>query len=211
MVKNTLVVTPVLRRAVEGQTDGMGRVFEHLFTQHATPAQQGSHHRVIRYDIGPLRCLVMFECDAQVDDVSLSSLGRTQAAGFAWSKPPDCIGGQELHDRVAQQLQSRSENERRQFDSLSTRPGPRPRDEGRYKVLRDGQGTLSSQLAELVTVSAQRSSIKGKKTAQMWLGRTPVSHPSNLFPFVPTSHHTSHVNAHCSFSFWSSGNATMMS
>lgn len=184
MVENTLLVTPVLRSGFDGKVKDFGRVFEQVFTQHASPGQKGSHHRVIRYSIGPLRCLVLFECDAQINDISLRSLEET---GFTWMQPPTSLGGQALHDSIAQQLQPSVRKERHRFHKLSpaaieakhlqayTPP---------FNVIHDGKGTLSSQIAELV--SSVSMSPKKPKTAQMWLGRTPVGTP--VLSRVPVPH-----------------------
>ncbi|XP_014559105.1 hypothetical protein COCVIDRAFT_92755 [Bipolaris victoriae FI3] len=73
LINNTLVISRKERTAqhmVHGAPNsGYGHNFERAFT---TPDQDlgnsSSHHRVIRYRIGPLDCVVRFEVDAYYDD-----------------------------------------------------------------------------------------------------------------------------------------------
>lgn len=178
MMKNTLLVTPKLRTAFEGQTGQLGRLFERTFTKAASEEQaRGTHHRAIRYKIGPLNCVVLFECDAQVDDEAFRTLEKH---GYSWKEPSDALGGQVLHDWLVQQRQHSTDRERAQFKRLSGAPFKKPEWKAYktpLKVIHHGQGTTSSHIAELMTSLGSTS----KKTLQMWLGRTPVSQPSRLF------------------------------
>lgn len=183
MIENTLLVTPNLQSGFEGRPiNAYGRVFEQVFTQHASTEQaHGSHHRAIRYNIGPLNCIVLFECDAQVDDTVLDI---TRQPNWSWMAPSKEFGGKALHDSVVQQLRPQDGAERICFDSLKPASVNTPRLKSYvppFNVIHDGQGTLSSQTAEL---SANR---KNSKTVQMWFGRTPVSTLAHS-QYFPTHH-----------------------
>lgn len=68
MVNNTLVIFrqwEYLREESSGRN--VGRTFEHMFARHSSDAGDlASHHRAILYNLGPLRCLVLFEVDATI-------------------------------------------------------------------------------------------------------------------------------------------------
>lgn len=175
MIENTLLVTPFLKSAFEGKANksAHGRLFEQIFTQNASKEQaHGSHHRVIRYNIGPLSCVVLFECDAQIDDAALRMIKNPH---WLWSPPPRSFGGQALHDEIVQKLQPQFEKERVCFNEITPASFKTPQLQSYvppFNVIHDGQGTLSSQIAELTAGG------RAMKTRQMWLGRTPVSNPS---------------------------------
>lgn len=182
MIGDTLLVTPHLRTAFEGRTELLGRLFERTFTKAASKEQaRGTHHRAIRYKIGPLDCVVLFECDAQIDDAAFRALEKD---GYSWKEPNAAIGGQALHDSVVQQRQHSTDRERARFKRLSQASFEKPELKpyaSPFDVIHDGQGTPSSQTAELMASLGATS----KKIVQMWLGRTPVSQPSQPNPTQP--------------------------
>lgn len=171
---NTLLVTPVLRSAHD-RNQNFGRVFEQNFTQGCTNAQNsGTHHRVIRYKIGPLNCVVLFECDAQIEPDALKDTVRP---GWLWVPPRDDSGGQELHDSIVEELAPKFAKERAQFSKINPASIWKATGEGYlgvnchvrpFNVIHNGKGTPSSHIAELATG-------QDSKTMQMWMGRTPVS------------------------------------
>lgn len=85
MVDETLIVTPLWKRVSD--SGNYGRVFEQYFTRHrlGLGASQ-SHHRVIRYDLGPLKIAVLCEVDAAYSEETsppsfLSSSSSSSLAG----------------------------------------------------------------------------------------------------------------------------------
>lgn len=170
MIKNTLLVTPYWRSGLEGGKKNFGHVFEHVFTEKDSSVHgHGSHHRAIRYKIGPLNCVVLFECDAQIGDVF--ALRDLKKPGWDWEPAPAQFGGQDLHDRVVEQMESVTQKERSDFEkcmpvSVATSAGSEPS----LNVIYDGQGTPSSQVAELKAKSRKSNA---NNILQMWLGRTP--------------------------------------
>ncbi|KAF5845264.1 hypothetical protein GGP41_002872 [Bipolaris sorokiniana] len=85
LINNTLVISRKERTAqhmVHGAPNsGYGHNFERAFT---TPdkdlGNSSSHHRVIRYRIGPLDCVVRFEVDAYYDDTEHDTADALTAA-----------------------------------------------------------------------------------------------------------------------------------
>lgn len=150
MVKETLFVSrrePSARLMIRGSTNaGYGHSFETVFTEpQAGLDHSSSHHRVIRYKMGSLDCVVRFEVDACYEE----------RKNFE-SSPGDV-------DDVEDVLTS--------LTSLAIgRPysGARGRDETR--VIPEGIDIAPSSLAELKTHKTTRIN---KAIPQLWFGRTP--------------------------------------
>ena len=72
IVHNTLVMTRREKSTREfigkNQKSGFGHTFEHAFTESDPNMRSSGHHRVIRYTLGNLKCVVRFEVDAWYDD-----------------------------------------------------------------------------------------------------------------------------------------------
>lgn len=178
MVDNTLVVTPLWKRVSD--YGNYGRVFEQYFTRHRFGLKESqSHHRAIRYDLGPLKIVVLCEVDAACSGVPSWWAKRNWFVEEAEPKEeataamaPSAFGRDALKTPMAAEVALFESIRKQTFESILD-PSTRSR------VTHLGKGTLSAHTAELATM--QQFS-KLAKIPQMWLGRTPVCpHP---FPAV---------------------------
>lgn len=169
MVHNTLVVTPRWERITESKRHKLnyGREFEDLFVRrHADMQGSSTHHRAIRYNLGPLSCAVLCETDAALHNFDELRASRSHANWRFLSKP-----GAVAHQLLSNQGQPRTDSEMSLFRSASpehcgiTRPKHYPHS----MVIPRGRGTPSIAAAELVMTKGRAA----RKNMQLWLGRTP--------------------------------------
>ncbi|KAK5077217.1 hypothetical protein LTR64_005302 [Lithohypha guttulata] len=78
LVHDTLVITRHERKTRERVWDSVTAGYGHEYERHCTTPAPGmadstSHHRVIRYRLGLLDCVVRFEVDARTDDSSTTT------------------------------------------------------------------------------------------------------------------------------------------
>lgn len=150
MVRNTLFVSrreKSVRLMVHGSTNsGYGHNFETVFTIPQTGlSQSSSHHRIVRYKLGCLDCIVRFEVDACYEE----------------DKPKDLATAAEVHiNDIATSL-----------TDLSIRPSVEDSmTQGMTSVINRGIPVASETLAELKTHKTERIS---KTMPQLWFGRIP--------------------------------------
>lgn len=175
-INNTLIITPVLRDGVDHEPNN-GRAFEKAFTRYDEEmAESDTHHRAILYNLGPLRCVVLTEVDAQCTaDLDKSALGQDPNWVFPEDEKGNFYHTPTEYEKTEKQFSHQSTVETALFNSLAKTPpkiSPLSLDYRTLHSFWNGKGTLSSCTAELV------SSLKpsnAKKVPQMWLGRTPVS------------------------------------
>ncbi|UPX17246.1 uncharacterized protein EKO05_0007612 [Ascochyta rabiei] len=149
MVKNTLFISrkeKTAQRMIHGAANsGYGHSFETAFTKPQTGLNQSSsHHRVIRYKLGGLDCVVRFEVDAYYEEKHTQ--GPSTAAGV-------------LIDDIVTSLTSLS------FGQTQASEAP----EGSTRVIMKGPPVRSEKLAELKAHKVARTS---QAMPQLWFGRT---------------------------------------
>ncbi|KAL6711046.1 hypothetical protein ACN47E_006921 [Coniothyrium glycines] len=123
---------------------GYGHNLEKAFTQPAAGLDRSSsHHRVIRYRIGPLTCLVRFEVDGYYDASSEASPPHSEVDNLAASMAD-----------LAVKKPTRAR-------------APKP---SQTRVLERGTLIPSAKLAE---IKAHKTEKINDATPQLWFGRTP--------------------------------------
>lgn len=177
MVNNTLIVTPLWQR---NESNGnFGNVFEEYFTKHRGSVELGnsrSHHRVIRYDLGPLRVVVLYEVDAACQEIPpmWEEMNWTLGQDLPQRSNEDEDEAEAAHGKV---LEYPTADEEALFSSVHKGAFAGLRSPKlRTKVTQLGDGTLSAHTAELATMRhfSKGDIPKVSKMPQMWLGRTPV-------------------------------------
>lgn len=163
MVNATLIVTPLWETVYD--KGNYGRVFEQAFTQHPAKMRESqSHHRAILYSLGPLKVVVLCEVDASFSGLRPSWTLRN------WTLGPTTPELLEEVEAIKKASYAQTELEQTLFATI---------DKGQFASTGSsllehlGQGTLSANAAEMVTMKAFSTK---SKIPQMWLGRTPVSH-----------------------------------
>lgn len=194
MVHNTLIVTPVWEKITEGRSSSdYGREFEDLFVDRSPDLQDSStHHRAIRYNLGPLNCAVLLEIDAALYgfDELMASPGHKK-----WKFLPKPKGL--TPDMLSKEGQPQTDAEMSLFRSLDLENFaiPKAKHYPHSMVIPRGRGTLSVNAAELVMTKGRSS----KKTTQLWLGRTPYcvrgSHMDEKFTQVNVIYYGSSFRA----------------
>lgn len=166
MVHNTLVITPAWVRVTEFVRDkaNHGRDFEDMFLQRRLQ-DSGSHHRAIRYNLGPLNCAVLSEIDAALPGPAETMASREKRWRFvpklSWVPPAE----------LSNECQPNTRAEEILFGPRDTKApeGPRLWHQPRSEVIPKGAGTLSKDAAELYTSTSSGV----RKMSQLWLGRVP--------------------------------------
>ncbi|KAJ4386863.1 hypothetical protein N0V93_009761 [Gnomoniopsis smithogilvyi] len=192
MVNDTLIVTPLWKRVTD--QGNYGRVFEQYFTRHSHGLKESqSHHRAIRYDLGPLKVVVLCEVDAACSGIPSSWAARNWSVEEAKPKEQEvttaasgaatfALGAKPLEIPTAAEVALFAAIKKKAFGGIID-PGASSR------VTHLGRGTLSAHTAELATM--QRFG-KKSKIPQMWLGRTPYLieslHQANIFTNVKVTH-----------------------
>ena len=159
MVGNTLVISRKERNAqqmIHGAPNaGYGHNFEKTFTMpdHGM-GNSSSHHRVIRYYIGPLNCVVRFEVDAYYDDpdVVLDSKFKQPR-----DEPVGTVSAAMAQLNIAG------------LPSTQTKPRKTPVDKPTL-VVEKGIFINPSKLAE---IKAKKLARLTEALPQLWFGRTP--------------------------------------
>lgn len=170
MIHNTLIVTPIWERVWERKTPepgNYGRDFEALFTRRGLQ-DSATHHRAIRYNLGPLSCAVLCETDAALPSSGEGMVSHDEQWAFHPHPRPHWIDRSQLSD----QCQPNTSAEKVLFRPLDeTAPSvSRPLHKPRSQVIPRGTGTLSKDAAEL---AVSTNSVGKKKMTQLWLGRVP--------------------------------------
>lgn len=177
MVNNTLIVTPLWQR---NESNGnFGNVFEDYFTSHRGSLrlrQSRSHHRVIRYDLGPLKVVVLYEVDAACPEIPpmWEEMNWTLGQDLPQRSEEDEGEAEAAHGTV---LEYPTADEEALFSSVHKGAFVGLSNfKLRTKVTQLGNGTVSAHTAELATMRqfSQGDIPKSSKIPQMWLGRTPV-------------------------------------
>ncbi|KAJ0103912.1 hypothetical protein J7T55_004237 [Diaporthe amygdali] len=166
MVQNTLVVTPTWERVFEkmGEEGNHGRDFEDLFARR-TLQDNGSYHRAIRYNLGPLNCAVLSELD-----VALPSSGEAISSHdkqWKFHPKPSRVDEKDLSE--AYQPNTVAERIVFKRGSQTSPESPRLRHAPCSKVIRRGNGTFSKDAAEL----SASTLAPFRKMPQLWFGRVP--------------------------------------
>lgn len=177
MVNNTLIVTPLWQH--NESSGNYGNVFEEYFTMHRDDlglGQSRSHHRVIRYDLGPLKVVVLYEVDAACPEFprEWEEMNWTLGEDLPQRSEEGEGEAEAAHGKV---LEYPTADEEALFSSVH---------KGAFaglssfklntKVTQLGDGTVSAHTAELATMRqfSKGDIPKVSKIPQMWLGRTPV-------------------------------------
>ncbi|KAI4920231.1 uncharacterized protein J4E92_008449 [Alternaria infectoria] len=178
MVGNTLVISRKERNAqqmIHGAPNaGYGHNFEKTFTMpdHGM-GNSSSHHRVIRYHIGPLNCVVRFEVDAYYDDpgVVLDSKSKQPR-----DEPVSTVSAAMAQLNIAG------------LPPTQTKPRKTPADKPTV-VVEKGTFIDPSKLAEIKAKKAARLT---EALPQLWFGRTPYfmngNHDKGTVHSVSISH-----------------------
>ena len=149
MIKETLVLSRKevnARYMVHGASNsGYGHNFEKAFTTAQDEMEESSsHHRVIKYHIGPLECVVRFEVDAYFDDPEVECI----------TEEPELVNS--ITAAMAQ------------LDVAGSQPPPETKHS--TKVVQKGVSVSASKLAE---IKAKRAGRFTDALPQLWFGRTP--------------------------------------
>jgi hypothetical protein len=172
MVNNTLFISRKEKNAIQmihgSANSGYGHNFEKAFTKPQEDMESSSsHHRVIRYHIGPLDCVVRFEVDAYYDDPDAAD-----------AVEPD----EDLTNAMAQldmqdQPQTKSTHQQKSSADKTT------------KAIQKGTLINPSKLAE---IKAKRFDRLNEALPQLWFGRTPWfmngNHNKGKFHSVTIAH-----------------------
>lgn len=166
MIHNTLIITPVWKSVSEKRLEqaNHGRDFEDLFVQRPL-RDSGSYHRAIRYNLGPLSCVVLSELDA-----ALPGSGELITAhDKQWKFHPNPISVPP--SELSCGHQPNTEAEEILFRSRDRTASKKPKfwHQPRSEVIPRGNGTLSKDAAELYASAGTGF----KKMHQLWLGRIP--------------------------------------
>ncbi|KAL8335703.1 hypothetical protein RB601_008654 [Gaeumannomyces tritici] len=146
------------------RASGVGLSFERLFTRAAEPGREGdqSHHRVISYDLGGLRCVVQFEVDACYYAGGEGKMATGSEADDA------ARGGLTIEEKLlALSLEPPT--------LADTTPPPTTAATAAAPVVLDSAGAApQSTVAEMKTCNAgKRQSRLSGALPQLWFGRTP--------------------------------------
>jgi hypothetical protein len=159
MVGNTLVISRKERNAqqmIHGAPNaGYGHNFEKTFTipDHGM-GNSSSHHRVIRYHIGPLNCVVRFEVDAYYDDPDIVLDSKSKQPR---DEPVGTVSAAMAQLNIAG------------LPPTQTKPRKTPADKPTV-VVEKGIFIDPSKLAEIKAKKAARLT---EALPQLWFGRTP--------------------------------------
>jgi hypothetical protein len=159
MIGKTLVINRKERNAqqiIHGSSNaGYGHSFEKTFTEPDDEmGNSSSHHRVIRYHIGPLDCVVRFEVDAYYDD-------------------PDAVLDSESRHPTEEPIGvvTNALAQLNMVGSPPTQPKSRkPAADKPTRVVEKGVFVDASKLAE---IKAKKLARLNEALPQLWFGRTP--------------------------------------
>ena len=169
MVKDTLFISRRERKArqiIHGTPNaGYGHNLEKAFTKPDNELEDsGSHHRVIRYHLGHLNCVVRFEVDAYYDSTDEPN-----------TESPSLATVDDITASVAQLTMKKQQ--------------PVPLGKASTQVIVKGTPIHSSKLAE---IKARKTVKINECMPQLWFGRTPYLltglHTGGVFCSVNYSH-----------------------
>lgn len=177
---------------------GYGHSFERMFT---TPGEgledSSSHHRVLRYQLGSLDCVVRFEVDAHLEDED--GLDESETAKE----------GNELIEGIAQAMEKIAVNPATTFNAKGkAKATPNTKPSRATQVLHTGSHIPPWTLLELKTQSLLKNSSISHATPQLYFGRTP-----NLLVGVHSAGtiiSTRLVNTGMTFATWEDTNQTRL-
>ncbi|KAI7780546.1 hypothetical protein LA080_015947 [Diaporthe eres] len=158
LVNDTLIIERCVRSTTEflhGSSDsGFGHNFEKAATRSSRGLENSSgHHRVLRYDLGGLKCAVRFEVDASYDD-------------------PDTVGEGERHVAKAESYGEEVASLATAFSSIAVKKAGSGSTGGSADTIPRGAGTDQASVAELKSRKDHGSKPKPNWLPQLWLGRT---------------------------------------
>ncbi len=158
MVKNTLFMNRKVkyaRQKLEASDEGYGHSFEEAFTKAESGLDESSsHHRLVRYRLGGLDCVVRFEVDAYYSDSEQHSSVDTEQQSV--DSITDSMAKVTINSPPPVSRKSRSDKRSRDVTATILRGTSIP--------------VPPSQLAEIKT----RKVIKMHQLLpQLWFGRTP--------------------------------------
>jgi hypothetical protein len=158
MIGQTLVISRKERNAVQmihgSPNAGYGHNFEKTFTMpDHEMGNSSSHHRVIRYHIGPLDCVVRFEVDAYYDDPDAVLDSKSKHPTKA---PIDALSATMAKMKMA--------------DPPARPKGLKTSADKPTRVVEKGFFVDPSKLAE---IKAKKLARLTEALPQLWFGRTP--------------------------------------
>jgi hypothetical protein len=170
MVNNTLFISRKEKHATQmifgAANSGYGHNFEKAFTKPEDDMDNSSsHHRVIRYHIGSLDCVVRFEVDAYYDDPD------------AVPEPAEDVATAMTQLKIQDQPQIKSSRQQNTSAEKTT------------QAIQKGTLIDPSKLAE---IKAKRLNRVAEALPQLWFGRTPWfmngNHNKGRFDSVTIAH-----------------------
>lgn len=181
LIHNTLVVSPRWERIpADGPMDS-GRNFERIFTKYRKVMKNmgasSSHHRVIRYKLGPLNVAVLFETDGAYYGTMEGAVPVEEDEATATQD----VGEDEMVFRMMPKVELPTKlpmNPPSSYQplhaSIFTEPTRKPHTyHPQTPVVLQGTGTSCSLTAELVArIDTPRHRTAFRKFPQLWFGRT---------------------------------------
>ncbi|KAI3390416.1 hypothetical protein diail_9728 [Diaporthe ilicicola] len=158
LVNDTLIIERCVRSTTEFLQGSAGSGFGHNFEKAVTRFPPGledssGHHRVLRYDVGGLKCAVRFEVDAFYNDPETTAINEDQ------------IPKVERHNEDVESLAMG-------FTSMVVDRTSAASTDGSAHTLRRGAGTAQAGVAELKSRKDHRPKPKAEWLPQLWFGRT---------------------------------------
>ena len=153
MVQNTLFVSRREKhnsRIIRGSPNsGYGHSFEQTFTESLPGLENStSHHRIIRYRIGSVDCVVRFEVDAYLDEAEDEDVPI---------------------EPISQNTDITTGLENLTIDETPRKMAPK----GHTEAILGGKRLSSSAMAEIKSIQHPKKLQVQKHTPQLWFGRTP--------------------------------------
>ncbi|KAJ4391093.1 hypothetical protein N0V93_004708 [Gnomoniopsis smithogilvyi] len=207
LIKDTLIVERCIRKAAEmiriPDNRGFGHNFEHTFTApSAGLGDSSSHHRVLRYKLGQLNCVVRFEVDACYHGGS-EDLNKMSSSEESTAMRDDTIQADTNMAMTATALDFgllSLQDDKGSRHSNTSRNGLASSLDS-VTVIPRGAGTAQELTAELKTRSKHLS--LSQNLPQLWFGRTPFlisgSHTKGSF------HKVDVLNVDSRFEDWEKG------
>lgn len=200
LIHNTLVISRKERSAEQmihgASNSGYGHNFERMFTKpDEDMGNSSSHHRVIRYHIGPFNCIVRFEVDAYYDNPNIDSTTASERDKADTSDPLS-----EAMAKLAVAEPSPPAQPAQPAQPGRRRRQPAPADKPTTAVER-GTFIAPSKLAE---IKAKKTARLSEAMPQLWFGRTPYFINGNHD--MGTVHSVAIIHAAAQFAQWETAN-----
>ncbi|ETI25223.1 hypothetical protein G647_04596 [Cladophialophora carrionii CBS 160.54] len=143
-----------LKRIIRGHENfGYGHSFEHATTIFDKAIRDSTgHHRVVRYSLGGVRCLVRYEADGCTDDAG-------EAGGRAKTAERDDTG--DTDDLLGA------------LESMTIAPARVRKANGSVQVLEEGRVVPPSTIIEIKTRASHRRLKIDEVLPQLWFAQTP--------------------------------------